>query len=179
MRVLAVLGSLVVGSVLVIGPMSPAAPARPPLPAAVSRPPAMAWTWPLDGAPRVVRAFSPPAQPWLAGHRGVDLAGQDGLRVRTAGRGIVVYAGRIADRGVVSVAHAGGLRTTYEPVLATVSPGQQVETGEPLGILEVGHAGCPVDICLHWGLRRGEIYLDPLLLVRPFRLRLKPAGVTW
>jgi murein DD-endopeptidase MepM/ murein hydrolase activator NlpD len=181
------LGSLVVGTVLVVGPVSPAAPARPPLPAALSqptlsaspspqRPPARAWTWPLDGPPRVVRAFSPPAQPWLPGHRGVDLAGQEGLRVRAAGRGMVVYAGRIADRGVISVAHAGGLRTTYEPVMATVSAGQQVETGEPLGILEAGHAGCPVDTCLHWGLRRDETYLNPLWLVQPFRLRLKPAN---
>ena len=30
--------------------------------------------WPLDGPPRPVRRFDPPPQPWLPGHRGVDLA---------------------------------------------------------------------------------------------------------
>ncbi|MCL2534203.1 MAG: hypothetical protein FWE39_08555, partial [Nocardiaceae bacterium] len=30
--------------------------------------------WPLRPRPRVVRAFEKPAQNWLPGHRGVDLA---------------------------------------------------------------------------------------------------------
>jgi murein DD-endopeptidase MepM/ murein hydrolase activator NlpD len=178
MRVLVTLVLLVAGTVLVAGPVSLAAPARTPLPASFSRTPkpAVAWAWPLDGVPRVVRAFSPPDQPWLPGHRGVDLAGHEGLPVRAAGSGVVVYAGRIAGRGVVSVAHASGLHTTYEPVTATVRAGQHVGTADPLGTLEAGHADCPVETCLHWGLRRGETYLDPLLLVRPPRVRLKPTG---
>ena len=138
-----------------------------------SAPPSV-WTWPLDGVPVVVRGFAPPPRPWLAGHRGVDLAGREGLVVRAAGRGVVVYAGPVAGRGVVSVDHAGGLRTTYEPLSATVRAGQVVAAGESLGALEPGHAGCPVAACLHWGLRRGETYLDPLLLVRPTQVRLKP-----
>jgi len=138
-----------------------------------SAPPSV-WTWPLDGVPVVVRGFAPPPRPWLAGHRGVDLAGREGLIVRAAGRGVVVYAGPVAGRGVVSVDHAGGLRTTYEPLSASVRAGQVVAAGESLGALEMGHAGCPVAACLHWGLRRGETYLDPLLLVRPAQVRLKP-----
>ena len=43
-----------------------------------------------------------------------------------------------------------------------------------LGTLVPGHAGCPATACLHWGLLRGETYLDPLLLLRPPRLRLLP-----
>jgi len=138
-----------------------------------SAPPSI-WTWPLDGVPVVVRTFTPPPRPWLAGHRGVDLAGREGLVVRAAGRGVIVYAGSVAGRGVVSVDHAGGLRTTYEPVFGSVRAGQVVMAGESLGELETGHAGCPVVACLHWGLRRGETYLDPLLLVRPLQVRLKP-----
>ena len=37
------------------------------------------WTWPLSGTPVVLRAFDPPAQRWLAGHRGVDLAAEPGI----------------------------------------------------------------------------------------------------
>jgi murein DD-endopeptidase MepM/ murein hydrolase activator NlpD len=75
---------------------------------------------------------------------------------------------------VVSVAHADGLRTTYEPVQPTVAAGLPVARGTPLGMLVAGHAGCPVDACLHWGLRRGTAYLDPLSLLRPPRVRLLP-----
>src|SRR5512139_3782977 len=88
------------------------------------------WTWPLSGQPRVTRGFEPPPRPWLAGHRGVDLAGTAEQAVRAAGDGVVAFAGRIADRGVVSVEHAGGLRTTYEPVSSTVDEGATVVVGQ-------------------------------------------------
>jgi murein DD-endopeptidase MepM/ murein hydrolase activator NlpD len=100
--------------------------------------------------------------------------GTEGQNVLSAGAGVVVYAGPLADRGVVSVDHAGGLRTTYEPLVAAVRPGQLVSRGEPLGTLAAGHAGCPAPACLHWGLRRDRAYLDPLLLVRPAHVRLLP-----
>jgi murein DD-endopeptidase MepM/ murein hydrolase activator NlpD len=72
------------------------------------------------------------------------------------------------------VQHADGLRTTYEPVQPTVAAGQVVARGSLLGVLVAGHVGCPVEACLHWGLRRDEVYLDPLLLLRPPRVRLLP-----
>src|SRR4029450_10888736 len=68
--------------------------------------------WPVT-PPFVVRRFDPPPRPWLAGHRGGDLSAAPSAGVRAAGAGTVVYAGVIAGRGVVSVAHPGGLRTTY------------------------------------------------------------------
>jgi murein DD-endopeptidase MepM/ murein hydrolase activator NlpD len=96
------------------------------------------------------------------------------MAVHAAGAGTVVYAGRIAGRGVVSVAHPGGLRTTYEPVTATVAVGEIVPAGGVLGQLEPGHPGCPETACLHWGLRRGDLYLDPLALLGLGRVRLLP-----
>lgn len=122
----------------------------------------------------MVRRFDPPAQQWLAGHRGVDLAATPGATVRAAGAGTVVYAQILAGRGVVSVAHPNGLRTTYEPVTATVTLGDQVSAGQPLGTVGAGHPGCPENACLHWGLRRGAVYLDPLALLGLGRVRLLP-----
>ena len=131
--------------------------------------------WPLVSA-RVVRWFDPPPRPWLAGHRGADLAGRPAETVRAAGAGTVVYAGVIAGRGVVSVAHAGGLRTTYEPVTPSVAVGTAVGPGAGLGTLDAGHPGCAEPACLHWGLRRGDVYLDPLILLGMGRVRLLPLG---
>lgn len=133
--------------------------------------------WPVTGA-RLVRRFDPPARPWLAGHRGVDLDAPPSATIRAAGAGTILYAGRIAGRGVASVLHADGLRTTYEPVDVDTQlrVGSAVRAGQPLGTLASGHPGCPTSACLHWGLRRGNQYLDPLLLLGLGRVRLLPLG---
>ncbi|WP_408631859.1 murein hydrolase activator EnvC family protein [Micromonospora palythoicola] len=132
--------------------------------------------WPVDGVPRPVRRFDPPPRPWLAGHRGVDLLAPVAATIRAAGAGTVLFAGMVAGRPVVTVGHADGLRTTYEPVRPTVTVGAVVSAGTPLGTLRPGHAGCPATACLHWGLRRGEDYLDPLALLGLGRVRLLPVG---
>ncbi len=131
------------------------------------------WEWPLAGRPRVLRGFAPPAQPWLAGHRGTDLSASPGAEVRAAGAGTVGYAGPLADRGVVTVLHPGGLRTTYLPVQPSVRRGQAVATGEVIGTLQDVPGHCPA-ACLHWGLLRDRAYLDPLLLLGHGQVRLLP-----
>lgn len=134
-------------------------------PAGASSADAARWASPLAGPLRVVRGFDPPSSPWLPGHRGVDLAALPGDAVLAAGAGIVTFAGPLAGRGVVTVTH-GPLRTTYEPVSAAVSVGDQVGLGERIGVLGTGSTHCGgVPPCLHWGLRRGTTYLDPLLLL--------------
>jgi murein DD-endopeptidase MepM/ murein hydrolase activator NlpD len=133
--------------------------------------------WPLPGTPKVDRGFQPPASAWGAGHRGVDLRGYAGEPVLAAGPGRVTYAGLLAGRGVVTVTHGGGLRTTYEPVTAQARVGQQVARGTQLGTLGTGHASCRVGTaCLHWGLLRGDTYLDPLGLLLDQQVRLLPLG---
>ena len=131
-------------------------------PHAASRMPV--WRAPLDGRIKVLRPFAPPARRWLPGHRGVDLAAGAFTLVRAAAAGVVAFAGPLAGRGVVSVDHPDGTRTTYEPVDATVSEGDPVDVGDVLGLLEPLTAHC-AETCLHWGLRDGEIYLDPLSLI--------------
>ena len=120
--------------------------------------------WPLQPEPEVVRVFDPPDFPWGAGHRGVDLAGSLGQVVHTALPGRVTFASRLAGRGVVVVDH-GPTRTTYEPVAATVRVGDVLARGQPIGTLELAGSHCLPAACLHWGWRRGDTYLDPLLLV--------------
>ena len=129
------------------------------------------WVWPVSGTREVLRPFAPPAERYAAGHRGVDLAAGPG-RVVAAAAGRISYAGPLAGRGVVVVVH-GDLRTTYEPVAASVHVGQQVQAGDLLGALEGHHAGC-AQSCLHWGLLRGQTYLNPLSLVHRGPSRLLP-----
>ena len=130
--------------------------------------------WPLTGAVRVVAGYDPPAQRWNAGHRGVDLATHRGAAVLAAAGGRVSFASRLAGRGVVVVDH-GSVRTTYEPVDALAAVGDEVEAGAVIG--RIGRGGHCSSSCLHWGLKRGDTYLNPLLLVGGGEsvLRLLPA----
>ncbi len=134
--------------------------------------------WPLRPPPAVLRGFDAPSPNWVAGHRGVDLAGVTGQRVYAAGAAIVVFAGQLAGRPVVSLAHAGGLRTSYEPVHASVKAGQRVDGATVIGELVAGHPGCPATVCLHWGAMWGAAaradYVDPLGLLAATPIRLKP-----
>ncbi|HET7311603.1 MAG TPA: M23 family metallopeptidase [Mycobacteriales bacterium] len=160
-RRLSMLGLVVAGLVLATSPARGAEPD--------SR-----WTWPLGGATQVRQGFAPPAQAWLAGHRGVDLLGRPGEWVRASGAGVVHFAGRIAGVGIVSVQHPEGLLTTYQPVRAVVRVGQALRAGQPLGRLMRAGSHCAPAACLHWGMRRGASYLDPLGLVGAAKVRLWP-----
>jgi murein DD-endopeptidase MepM/ murein hydrolase activator NlpD len=120
--------------------------------------------WPLQPEPDVLRGFDPPDSPWGSGHRGVDLAGSLGQVVHTALPGRVTFASGLAGRGVVVVDH-GATRTTYEPVVATVRVGDVLARGQPIGTLALAGSHCLPTACLHWGWRRADTYLDPLLLV--------------
>lgn len=134
--------------------------------------------WPLRPRPAVLRIFDAPSPNWNRGHRGVDLAGAAGQPVYAAAAGSVVFAGDLAGRTLVSIAHPGGLRTTYEPVRPSVRAGQLVDTGTVIGTLESGHAGCSAAACLHWGAMLGAAsradYVDPLGLLASTPIRLKP-----
>jgi murein DD-endopeptidase MepM/ murein hydrolase activator NlpD len=132
------------------------------------------FSWPLQPEPQVVRSFQAPDDPYGPGHRGVDLAAQPGQPVLAAGAGVVVFAGELAGRGVVSIDH-DALRTTYEPVRPAVKVGDQVYAGQRIATVASGHGGCDGP-CLHWGVRRGNPpeYLNPLELLGSSRIRLKP-----
>ncbi len=110
----------------------------------------------------------------------MDLSATVGTPVRAVAPGRVSFAGRVAGRGVVSVELAGTgeppLRTTYEPVRAAVVKGDEVAAGGVLGVLEPvpSASHCPSS-CLHWGLLRADVYLDPLSLLPPWLLRRGPS----
>jgi murein DD-endopeptidase MepM/ murein hydrolase activator NlpD len=154
---------------------APGLPARPASAAAATSAPVTAFVLPLPPPPVVLVPFAPPPDRYAAGHRGVDLAADPGTVIVAAGPGRVAYAGPLVDRGVVSVEHEGGLRTSYEPVTASVAAGAAVAAGQPIGTLEPGHPACAPSTCLHWGARLPDgTYLDPLALLTPWVVRLWP-----
>ncbi len=139
------------------------------------------WRWPLVPRPAVLRPFRAPAGPYGPGHRGTDLGADTGAGVLAVEDGVVTHAGRVAGRGTVTVLHAGGLSSTYEPVRAAVVAGTQVDAGDLLGSVEPPAVGppaghCVLAVCLHLGARQGTSYVDPVLLLVGGRVRLLPLG---
>ena len=127
-----------------------------------------AWVTPVDGA--VARAFVAPHGPYAPGHRGVDFHASADAPVRAAGAGKVTFSGTVAGALHVVVAHSGGLRTSYSYVKAVkVRRGDTVRAGEVVAI--AGAAGENHDATvLHFGLRDGDTYIDPMLLFAPIDL---------
>ena len=148
----------------VLAPPAAAPPAATVVPGARAVVEGSRWAWPLTPVPVVVRGFDDVGR-YAAGHRGVDLAADPGQGVSAPAPGRVTFAGTVAGRGVVVLTHAGGLRTSYEPVDAALPTGEEVTTGEVVATVAAGPAHCPAT-CLHVGLREGtgpELrYLDPL-----------------
>jgi murein DD-endopeptidase MepM/ murein hydrolase activator NlpD len=133
------------------------------------------YAWPVSGAIHVVRGFDRSASTYGAGHRGVDLSAAPDRVVLAAAAGTVAYAGAVAGRGVIVIDHLDGIRTTYEPITPSVARGQLVVLGQPIGVVSGVHGDFAPDTVLHWGARRGDVYLDPASLRRPLGpVRLVP-----
>ncbi|MEP7178039.1 MAG: M23 family metallopeptidase [Pseudonocardiales bacterium] len=166
-------------AVLVLaGPPAPG-PAQVPAPAPASAhaTPVLAYRAPVVGAVAVIRPFQAPPGPYAAGHRGVDLVTAPGDAVLAPGSGRVRFAGVVAGRGVVVIEHPDGVSTEYEPLSVTVTAGEPVRRGQPIGRVGGSHGTCPPSGCLHWGARRDGTYFDPMtLLVALGPVRLLPWG---
>ena len=134
------------------------------------------FAWPLSPRPAVLRPFDQPRDQWSPGHRGVDLLAAVGQPVLSAGDGIVAFSGVVAGRGVLTVQHSDGIRTTYEPVDERLASGTLVRRGTPVGVLSDGPGHCLPLHCLHWGAISGETYRDPLSLLGFGRPVLLPLG---
>ena len=137
------------------------------------------WLWPLEplpgdkAVPQVMRPFDPPDHPWLSGHRGIDLAVQQGRRIRAPADGVITFTGSVAGKDVVSIRH-GKLTSTYEPAKSSLPAGTRLQAGTVWGKVDGVSDHCDQD-CLHWGLKDGHNhYLDPGAKVGRHLIRLKP-----
>ena len=126
-------------------------------------------SWPPPVVAPVVDPFREPACPWCPGNRGIEYGTAPGVVVRAVAAGTVTYAGVVAGVRYVVVEHAGALRATYGNLAtALVGAGDRVVRGSP-----VGTTAGP----FHFGVRRGERYVDPEPLIGVWRgvVRLVPA----
>jgi murein DD-endopeptidase MepM/ murein hydrolase activator NlpD len=121
----------------------------------------------------VVDGWRPPAGPYAPGNRGWEYDTVDAAAVAAAGAGQVRFAGPVGGSHAVTVAHGGGLETTYSLLTGVeVAAGRQVSAGQTIGT--AGER-------MHFGVRLRGDYVDPAVLFRPGALRvgarlLAPSG---
>ena len=120
------------------------------------------WSWPVSGAHALARPYIAPAGPYAPGHRGIDIRSAAGASVLAPADGVVHFAGFVVDRPVVSIEHADGVLSSYEPVQTELVAGDHVTRGQVIGTLLPGHCA---SACLHLGARVDGEYVNPLLFL--------------
>jgi murein DD-endopeptidase MepM/ murein hydrolase activator NlpD len=122
------------------------------------------WEWPID--PPVVKRYAEiPEQNWKTGHRGIDLLSAADGAVHSPADGYISAINSFGTKHIVSVTH-GELRSTFESVTTTLKINDPVQRGQIIGYLHETSDHCLPDLCLHWGVKRGETYLDPINFVQ-------------
>ena len=125
---------------------------------------------PLQEPVRVTSAFgtrrSYGSGPPTSYHGGVDYGAEVGTPVLAAGGGRVALAEELTVRGsAVIIDHGLGVYSGYYHLSEiAVEAGQEVERDDPIG--KVGSTGLSTGPHLHWEIRVGGVYVDPLQWTR-------------
>jgi murein DD-endopeptidase MepM/ murein hydrolase activator NlpD len=127
------------------------------------------WRTPVPMA-RIASRFNPnrmhPVLHVVMPHNGVDFAAPIGTPIYASAAGVVKSAGDGGPCGnMVQIDHAGGLTSAYchmSRFAAGLHAGQHVEARQLVGY--VGQTGRATGPHLHFAIKRGEMYIDPLAL---------------
>jgi hypothetical protein len=117
------------------------------------------YAWPVDNP--VVRGDG-----FWSAHLGLDLAVEIGGDVRAADDGVVVFSGwsNLGYGYTIMIEHGNGDFTLYGGLNAVVATcGSVVEQGDVIGA--GGMTGHPAEPFVHFELRRGQDFLDPLAVL--------------
>jgi murein DD-endopeptidase MepM/ murein hydrolase activator NlpD len=146
-------------------PPTPKPTVKPDVPPARPAAAASAWQWPLNGP--ITQLFGQKLTKY-GYHQGLDINGETGDPIRAARAGTVVVAGRYDDcSGLqVTIDHGGGLQTWYRHMSRIdVKVGARVAAGTVIGA--VGNTGCSLGSHLHFAVREGRTFVDPLRYLPP------------
>lgn len=110
---------------------------------------------------QVVALAHIPTPNWKPGHRGVDILAPT-ADVVAPGDGTVAFVGQVAGRPVVTVALDVGVTATVEPVVGGLDVGSRIRQGDVVGTVTAQGSHCAPRTCVHWGIRAGEVYQDPV-----------------
>jgi hypothetical protein len=105
-----------------------------------------------------------PVSEYGSGHRGIDFHIAPGQQLRSPADGTVHFIGKVVNRNLITIRTDRGKLASFEPVCSSLSPGQRVSQGQPIGVRchgdETYEAHC--ESCVHASARDNFGYLSPL-----------------
>lgn len=131
--------------------------------------------WPLAQDARVALGFGATyTAPDGTGatHRGIDVMGHEGERVLAPLAGRVAFAGSVPAAGggtmrAVTIETAQGSITLMPLTRFDVARGAELAEGDGVGVLAATGDASLAQPHLHVGVRRGDLYVDPLGIMAP------------
>lgn len=118
-----------------------------------------------------------PEENWKKGHRGIDVAIDEGSQIIAPGKAMVVMSGKVGGKDVLSLALDNGLTVSIEPAISSAKKGVTVQAGEIIGEVEGISDHCE-KTCAHIGVRRGNTYLNPTAALNPVRVVLLESRIS-
>lgn len=151
---------------------------------ATEEPAFTAWQLPIapdsTGQIHLLNPYRQPNSDYSAGHRGVDYRASVSDIVLAPSDGVISFAGRVANRHLVTIKHPPNLITEFEPVCPLASLGSEVSKGQVIGVIcdnLPNYDWHCLEPCLHFSLRSDGRYLSPLALIGGLSpSRLLPLG---
>jgi murein DD-endopeptidase MepM/ murein hydrolase activator NlpD len=135
----------------------------------ITPPPVISFRPPLEPPIKLINQYRQPNSDYSAGHRGVDYLVTTGQRVFAPADGQVWFSGKVVNRSLVSLSHAGGYLSEFEPLCSELKRGEVVFKGQEIGKVCAAEASyvphCASASCLHFSLRSFGSYLSPLVLI--------------
>lgn len=141
---------------------------------ALAKPAWAAAGWPLDEAGSVLLGFgasySSAEATSASTHRGIDIAADKGSAVRAPLAGRVTFSGRVPAAGggtcrAVTIATDSGAVTLLPLASTRVSKGDELAAAASVGTLAEEGDASSAAVHLHVGVKRGDVYIDPLSLL--------------
>ena len=137
--------------------------------ALITPPPNISFRPPLEPPIKLINQYRQPNSDYSAGHRGVDYLVSVGQRVFAPADGQVWFSGKVVNRSLLSLSHAGGYLSEFEPLCSELKKGDMILKGQEIGRVCEPDASyvphCASASCLHFSLRSFGSYLSPLVLI--------------
>lgn len=130
----------------------------------------ISFVWPCPASSRINSKFGDresPTKGASTNHKGIDIGASTGTAIVAAASGTVVISTYSYSAGnYIMINHGGGVYTVYMHCSKLlVSEGAQVKQGQT--IAKVGSTGYSTGPHLHFGIRSGGQYVNPLKYVSP------------
>lgn len=113
-------------------------------------------------------------------HMGTDFGAPVGTPVYAFDHGVVKKFGMKGAMGnMVEIDHGGGVHTFYGHLhgfAKSLKVGKQVKKGETIGF--VGNTGRSTGPHLHFGLKKGKAFVDPMKYLKVTTIKEKPIGAS-